>query len=258
LQDRYEVGVVNRMKFDWWVLQGADFAAGDPLFEMWAKRRFGLYTSNGAVLAITKRSSKAQAVPDLFMFAVLGLFRGYVPGYSTLFAKHHNYLTWAILKAHTRNVGGRVRLRSADPRRTPEIDFNYFGEQYGNEDLDAVVDGIKFVRTLEAALADYVEEEELPGKQVQTDDELRQFVRNNAWGHHASCTCQMAPREQGGVLDSEFRVYGTRNLRVVDASVFPKIPGFFIVTSIYMAAEKAADVILKSARRSRSVSAASA
>jgi len=47
------------------------------------------------------------------------------------------------------------------------------------------------------------------------------------------------------VLDSNFRVYGTQNLRVVDASVFPFIPGFFIVTPIYMISEKTSDVILK-------------
>jgi choline dehydrogenase len=46
------------------------------------------------------------------------------------------------------------------------------------------------------------------------------------------------------VVDSKFRVYGTKGLRIVDASVFPKIPGFFIVSSVYMIAEKASDVIL--------------
>lgn len=47
------------------------------------------------------------------------------------------------------------------------------------------------------------------------------------------------------VLDSDFRVHGTTGLRVVDASVFPRIPGLFIVSSVYMAAEKASDVILR-------------
>jgi choline dehydrogenase len=51
------------------------------------------------------------------------------------------------------------------------------------------------------------------------------------------------------VVDSSFRVYGTTGLRVVDASVFPRIPGFFIVTSVYMISEKATDVILADARR---------
>ena len=58
----------------------------------------------------------------------------------------------------------------------------------------------------------------------------------------------MKPQALGGVVDSAFRVYGIDNLRVVDASIFPRIPGFFIVTSVYMAAEKAADVLLDAAR----------
>jgi choline dehydrogenase-like flavoprotein len=51
-------------------------------------------------------------------------------------------------------------------------------------------------------------------------------------------------------VDGDFRVYGTQGLRVVDASVFPKIPGFFIVSAVYMIAEKAADVIAADARKS--------
>ncbi|HZH85423.1 MAG TPA: GMC family oxidoreductase, partial [Phototrophicaceae bacterium] len=78
--------------------------------------------------------------------------------------------------------------------------------------------------------------------------DLKEFVRSNAWGHHASCSCPIGARENGGVLSSDFRVYGTRNLRVVDASVFPRIPGYFIVSAVYMIAEKAADVILADAR----------
>ena len=57
-------------------------------------------------------------------------------------------------------------------------------------------------------------------------------------------TCAMKPEDQGGMVDSRFRVHGVRNLRVVDASIFPRIPGYFIVTSIYMIAEKAADIML--------------
>jgi choline dehydrogenase len=57
----------------------------------------------------------------------------------------------------------------------------------------------------------------------------------------------LAHAEEDGVLDSNFRVHGTQGLRVVDASVFPRIPGFFIVSSVYMIGEKAADVILADA-----------
>lgn len=246
LQDRYEVGVVNRMNFDAWkVLEGAKFAKGDPQYQQWANGRQGVYTTNGAVLAVIKRSIAAEPLPDLFCFALLGLFRGYFPGYSALFPQHLNYLTWAILKAHTVNRGGEVTLRSSDPRDPPVVNFHYFeeGTDANGDDLNAVVDGIKFVRTMTAELKQQglIAEEELPGDNIQSDDQLRQFVRDNAWGHHASCTCPI-----GTVLSSDFKVLGTQGLRVVDASVFPRIPGFFIVSAIYMIGEKAAAAILAS------------
>ena len=83
---------------------------------------------------------------------------------------------------------------------------------------------------------------------MQSHEQLADFIKRNAWGHHASCTCPIGPREHNGVLNADFEVHGTKGLRVVDASVFPRIPGFFIVTSVFMVAEKAADVILKAAK----------
>lgn len=252
LQDRYEVGVVNRMNFPHWgVLDGAEFSAGDPQYQQWQKGK-GVYTTNGAVLAVIKRSVEERPLPDLFVFALLGLFRGYFPTYSALFAEHLNYLTWAVLKAHTNNTAGTVRLRSNDPRDTPDIDFHYFSE--GNdpkgEDLQSVVEGIKFSRELTKPLRDQglIAAEELPGPEVQTDEELADFVRWHAWGHHASCSCPIGAPDKGGVVDGDFRVHGVRGLRIVDASVFPKIPGFFIVSSVYTIGEKAADVISAAAR----------
>jgi choline dehydrogenase len=252
LQDRYEVGVVNRMNFkEWEVLEGAKFARGDPQYQEWASSRKGVYATNGAVLAVIKRSIHERPLPDLFCFALLGQFKGYFPGYSAAFAQNLNYLTWAILKAHTNNRAGTVTLRSADPRDTPLINFRYFeeGSDTQGEDLESVVDGIKFVRKMTAPLKrnKLIAEEDLPGDDLKTDDQLRDFVRDNAWGHHASCTCAIGPKEQDGVLSSDFRVHGTRGLRVVDASVFPRIPGFFIVSAVYMIGEKAADVILAQA-----------
>jgi choline dehydrogenase-like flavoprotein len=253
LQDRYEVGVVNRMNFPaWWVLKGAKFAAGDPQYTQWNRpKREGAYITNGAVLSVIKRSFPERPLPDLYMFALLGLFRGYFPGYSKLFPEHLNYLTWAILKAHTKNTAGTVRLRSKDPRDVPEIDFHYFmeGNDTSGEDLKSVVEGIKYVRTLTKPLREqgYIAAEELPGPDVQTDEQIADFVTSHAWGHHASCSCPMLPQTEGGVVDKDFQVYGTKGLRIVDASVFPKIPGFFIVTSVYMIGEKAADVIAAAA-----------
>lgn len=255
MQDRYEVGVVNQMNTNWEVLKGAKFAAGDPQYNEWKKRRGGVYTTNGAVLAVIKRSLPERPLPDLFCFGLLGLFRGYFPGYSALFPAHLDYLTWAILKAHTVNTAGSVTLRSADPRDRPQIEFRYFeeGNDENGADLDSVVAGIKFVRTMTAPLKKLglIVKEHLPGEQVQSDEALRQFVRDNAWGHHASCTCPIGPRDHFGVLASDFTVHGVRGLRVVDASVFPRIPGFFIVSAVYMIGEKAADVILQQSGRAR-------
>ncbi len=248
LQDRYEVGVVNRMNFESWdAYAGASFTTKDAQFLEWQTRRCGLYATNGAVMTVFRRSKTCGEVPDLFCMGLLARFAGYKPGYSRAFKEHHNYLTWVVLKAHSRNRAGQVTLRSRDPRDTPLIDFHYFREG-GEEDVAAVVDGIRFVRRLSANLErqGLIAKEELPGPARQTDSELAEFVRSHAWGHHASCTCAIGPAERGGVLDSNFRVHGVAGLRVVDASVFPRIPGFFIVSAIYMIGEKAADSILAS------------
>lgn len=63
--------------------------------------------------------------------------------------------------------------------------------------------------------------------------------------HHASGTCAMLPREQGGVVDSRLKVYGVDRLRVVDASIFPVIPDQHTQGPTYMVAEKAAAMILE-------------
>jgi choline dehydrogenase-like flavoprotein len=94
-----------------------------------------------------------------------------------------------------------------------------------------------------------IAEEELPGDGVETDEDLKAFVRKHAWGHHASCSCAIGKLENQGVLTGDFRVHGTTSLRVVDASVFPRIPGFFIASAIYMIGEKAAEEILAAARK---------
>jgi choline dehydrogenase len=83
-----------------------------------------------------------------------------------------------------------------------------------------------------------------PEENVYDDAGIRDFITREAWGHHASCSCAIgANNDPMAVLDSRFRVRGARNLRVVDASVFPRIPGTFIVTNVYMISEKASDVI---------------
>jgi len=250
LQDRYEVTIVHRLRKNWEILKGAKFTRDDPLYKQWADGRKGVYTTNGAALAVINRARKALKIPDLFMFALIGYFRGYFPGYSKAVADNLDCLTWCVLKAHTLNRGGTVKLRSNDPRDVPDINFHYFeeGTDKNGEDLESVVDGMEFMRKLAKGAEPQIGREELPGPEVKTRAELAQYAKDRAWGHHASCTCQIGPAsDKMAVLDSNFRVYGTSNLRVVDASVFPRIPGMFIVSCIYMIAEKAADVILSDA-----------
>jgi choline dehydrogenase-like flavoprotein len=251
LQDRYEVAVVNRMPRPWDALDGATFTTADEQYQRWERDRKGIYTSNGAMLAVIARSSAGQPSPDLFCYALLADFRGYKRRYSERLPKNPNCLTWVVLKAHTNNVGGEVTLASANPRVPPTINFKYFedGTDGSGDDLTAVVNGISLVRRMTEGLQDELEmREELPGPECRTDEQLRTFVKTHAWGHHASCTCRIGPRDRGGVLSRDFKVYGTEGLRVVDASVFPRIPGLFIASAIYMIAEKAADAIITDAK----------
>jgi choline dehydrogenase len=258
LQDRYEVGVISEYKENFVLLEGASFAPPDngkppdPFLARWEKEGKGIYASNGALIGVIKRSNKELKDPDLYIFALPGYFKGYFPGYSRIFEAKHNKFTWAILKARTNNTG-YVRLNSADPWDRPHINFQYFGdgERQQDPDLDAVVDGVNFVRNLNERLRSLglIVKEEVPGERGETEEQLREFIRDEAWGHHASCTCKIGgDKDEMAVLDSRFRVRQTEGLRVVDASVFPVIPGYFIVTAIYMISEKASDVIMEDAR----------
>lgn len=260
LQDRYEVGVVSEVKDDFAIINGCTFGKGkDPCLDDWRNGK-GPYTTNGVALAIVKKSSVSKGDPDLFVFGGPGFFKGYFPGYSDKALADKKHFTWAVLKAHTDNRAGTVTLKSADPREMPEIDFKYFdtGTTDGgaqDRDLQAVIEGVELARRIGKTTGDLMFddipllggkfEEQVPGPNVQ-GAALEEFVKNEAWGHHASCTCPIgADGDPNAVLDSKFRVRGTSGLRVVDASVFPKIPGFFIVVPIYMVSEKATDVLLE-------------
>ncbi len=250
LQDRYEVGVVSEMKRPFTLLQNATFKPlpTDPCFQEWQQGR-GVYTSNGAMAAVILKSDLALPDPDLFIFALPGDFHGYYPGFSESIVTKRNRLTWAIIKAHSNNTGGTVRLKSSDPRETPIINFHYFEE--GTDptlyDLEGVVRAVDSVRRMNQD-NNAIAREITPGPEVGYE-QLGDWIRANAWGHHASCSCKIGRADDpNAVVDSRFRVIGTKGLRIVDASVFPKIPGFFIVTPIYMISEKAADVIVEDAR----------
>ena len=123
LQDRYEVGVVNRMRFAHWeALADARFdARRSAAIAAWARGRDSLYATNGAGArrdhALDARRARC---PTCSAWRCSARFAGYYPGYAAELAGSHNYLSWAILKAHTAEPRrhGR-RCASADPRDPP-------------------------------------------------------------------------------------------------------------------------------------------
>ncbi len=266
LQDRYEVGVVSELSTDFSAVARCTFAADrdDPCYRDWVNRR-GPYTSNGGAVSMLVKSSASQPEADLHIFALPGVFKGYYPGYSADANRDRHHLTWVILKGHTQNNGGTVKLKSANPRERPAINFHYFDDgaiDQGQDvnDLTAVVNGVELVREI-ARKSDAMDlftgyTEQWPGPQADTRAEIADWVKKEAWGHHASCSAKIgAESDPSAVLDSKFRVRGTSNLRVVDASVFPKIPGTFIVLPIYMVSEKATDTIIQELGETRKTTA---
>jgi len=157
-----------------------------------------------------------------------------------------NYMTWVIVKHRNSNNKGEVTLKSNKPYEKPDINFKIYSDNMASRDLKAVVDGLKFARRLNSLLSMrlIIEEETIPGKNIDTDEKLAQWARQNSWGHHACCSAKMGGNSDPmAVVDSNFRVHGVRGLRVVDASVFPFMPSFFPALSIYQLSEKASDVI---------------
>jgi choline dehydrogenase len=263
LQDRYEVGIVGQHPEVFPILKDCTFDCppegeeiGDEFFEEWRSHGTGLYATNGAVIGFTVRSTVAENdEPDLFIFGVPGQFTGYYTDWSKeATAQPHDKWTWLLLKGHAR-FRGQVTLQSNDPLDPPKVNFNYFEKDQNGKltpdaekDMQAMIEGVGIVNQLFDGASQL--RNSMSDVDLKTRDGIIKFVEDRAWGHHASCTCKIgSDTDPDAVLDSSFRVRGVKGLRVVDASVFPKIPGFFVVMPIYMIAEKAAEAILKDAER---------
>lgn len=173
-------------------------------------------------------------------------FTGFFPGFSQA-AFSLDHFTWDILKIRPRNTSGTVKLSSADPRDVPVIEFNYFDEG-GKEDLEAMYEGVELARRIYKRVtgpAAPLQETE-PGESAHTKTQIKQSIKNAAFGHHASCTVSIgADDDRMACLDSRFRVRGVKGLRVVDASSFPRVPGAFPTLATCILSEKATDVILE-------------
>jgi choline dehydrogenase len=267
LQDRYEVGIVGQHAEVFPLLKDCTFDCppdgqdkGDEFFEQWRSHGTGLYATNGAVIGFIARSSVAEnEEPDLFIFGVPGEFTGYYTDWSKkAVAQPHDKWTWLLLKGHAR-FRGRVTLQSNDPLDPPVVNFNYFERDENGQltpeseqDMQAMIEGVDIVKRLLAGASRQLplHPQCMSDVDLETPEGIRKFVEDRSWGHHASCTCKIgSDKDPDAVLDSSFRVRGVKGLRVVDASVFPKIPGFFVVMPIYMIAEKAAEAILADAQR---------
>jgi choline dehydrogenase len=263
LQDRYEMSVVTKFQQPLDIAADARFGQpGDPELARWQQNRTAsVYRSNG-ILVGSKITLPGADYPEVFIFGAPSRFAGYEPGFAAK-GLVHNYFTWAVLKGWSRNRSGTVRLRSADPSDVPDINFRYFDDARGGAyDLAGVRAGLAFARSVnrKAAGLAWLDQnpgaEEFPGTDYPDDTAaLDERIRREAWGHHASCSNPMgaADHRSTSVVDPRFRVHGVDGLRVVDASVFPRIPGLFIVMAIYVLAEKAAADIIADAEHERTI-----
>ena len=137
---------------------------------------------------------------------------------------------------------GFVKLESADPYEQPRIRFNHLRTE--NDRLE-IREGVRLTREVidQAAMSPYRGREIAPGNHVQSDDDLDAFARANAQtSHHPACTCKMGYDDMA-VVDGEARVHGLEGLRVVDASIMPKIVSANLNGPTIMLAEKASDLI---------------
>jgi len=139
---------------------------------------------------------------------------------------------------------GHVRIRSSDPFEPPAIQTNYLGHEL---DRRVTIAGMKLARRLLASepMKPYYDYEDFPGPDVQSDDEfLHAATQRGQTTFHPGCTCRMGPAsDKTTVVNDELRVHGLDGLRVVDASVMPRMISANLNASTLMIADKASDMI---------------
>lgn len=139
---------------------------------------------------------------------------------------------------------GWVHATSNNPQVAPAIQYNYLSTE---RDRQVMVDGLKTIRKIvhTEPFKQFVEAEHLPGKAVQTDDEWLEYCRRaGSTVYHPTSTCRMGERKEA-VVDTRLRVNGVQGLRVVDASVMPRVISGNTNAAVIAIAEKAADLILE-------------
>jgi choline dehydrogenase len=205
----------------------------------------GMFTTNGAEGCGVARSAPDEALPDLqFHFS---------PGKLRDHARDLRFLCGDGYSLHVCNLRpksrGEIRLTGADPFAPPDIRANYLSHP---EDMEHMVDGFKLARRILSARAfdAYRGREILPGSEVVSDEQIRQFIRTGAETiYHPVGTCKMGT-DALAVVDASLRVRGIDALRVVDASIMPRLVGGNTNAPTVMIAEKGGDMI-KEARRGK-------
>ncbi|KAJ7784188.1 GMC oxidoreductase [Mycena metata] len=176
--------------------------------------------------------------------------RGYVeivafPGFFTTASapqEGKKYLTFTGA-LHFPFSTGSIHVASANPTAQPAINPHYFEQDF---DLQSLVSTLKFLRKLgdTGGFKDLFVSEADPGAGVQTDQEIIDYIINHGSPeYHTVGSAAMLPREKGGVVSPEFKVYGTSNIRVVDYSILPIQISAHPMSTLYGIAEKAADII---------------
>ena len=140
---------------------------------------------------------------------------------------------------------GYVTLRSSDPKEPPKIQFNYMSHE---SDWIDFRNCIRLTREIfsQPAFEPFADSEISPGKDVQSDEQLNDFIRDNVESAYHPCgTCKMGDKSDPmSVVDPETRVIGVDKLRVADSSIFPQITNGNLNAPSIMVGEKASDHIL--------------
>ncbi|KZL82567.1 choline dehydrogenase [Colletotrichum incanum] len=133
---------------------------------------------------------------------------------------------------------GTVTIKSSSPFLPPVIDPRYFSHPY---DGQVLVESLRFNRKLLATgpIQALGATETLPGAAIQDDKGILAFIKGvTSTEYHYSGTCAMLPKALGGVVNSDLKVHGVDNLRIVDASIIPLVPSAHTQATVYAIAEK--------------------
>ncbi|MEX3008022.1 GMC family oxidoreductase [Hoeflea sp. TYP-13] len=160
----------------------------------------------------------------------------------------HKYsgFTASVWQCHPESRGS-VQIQSADPLKQPRIAPRYFSSDI---DLKTIVEGVKILREIhrQPSFRDQWSEEIVPGATVQSDEQICDYVRNTGGTvFHVVGTCRMGSDEQA-VVDPQLRVRGVEGLRVIDASVMPKVTSANTNAATLMIGEKGASLLLDEGR----------